>query len=156
MPANHKLNQLLGRTLSVSILILLFNTPAIAEIYRWVDDNGKVNFSDQLPADVTATQLEIHIDAYTSALVDDADTNNAGSSRVIIYSASWCSVCKQARAWFEQENISFTEYDIEHSEKGRQDFKKLNGRGVPVILVGRKKLIGFSPASFEKIYQSRG
>ncbi len=156
MSANQKLQQTLGRILSAAVLILLFNTAAVAEIYRWIDNNGRVNFSDQLPADATATQLEIHIDAYTSASIDDTESKNAGDSRVVIYSAGWCSVCKQARTWFEQNNISFIEYDIEHSDKGKHDFKNLNGRSVPIIVVGRKKLTGFSPASFEKIYQARG
>ena len=41
-----------------SLLVLLCLLPAFgfAEIYRWVDENGKVHFADQPPEDNTATE----------------------------------------------------------------------------------------------------
>lgn len=44
------------------------------------------------------------------------------------------------------------EYDVEKSSKGKRDFKRLGGTGVPIILVGQKRLNGFSWETFEKLY----
>jgi len=52
-----------------------------------------------------------------------------------------------------RKGIRFTEYDIEKSSKGKRLYKNLGARGVPVILVGKKRMNGFSEAGFEKIYR---
>jgi hypothetical protein len=44
------------------------------------------------------------------------------------------------------------EYDVETSEKGRSGYKKLNGKGVPIILVGNKRMNGFSVEGFKSLY----
>ena len=71
-----------------------------------------------------------------------------------MYSASWCGLCKKAKAYFKAEGISYTDYDIENSRKGRTGYKRLKGTGVPIIIVGDERMNGFSKGSFEKIYES--
>ena len=72
---------------------------------------------------------------------------------VLFYTVSWCGVCKRARRYFEDNNIAYTEYDIETSSRGREDYKHLKARGVPVILVGRKRMNGFSVDGFNDLYR---
>ena len=72
--------------------------------------------------------------------------------RVVMYSASWCGVCKRARKWLTANAIPFKEFDIDQSTQGARDFRQLRGKGVPIILVGKKRLNGFSPAAFEAAY----
>ncbi|MGI9290354.1 MAG: glutaredoxin domain-containing protein [Gammaproteobacteria bacterium] len=71
-----------------------------------------------------------------------------------MYSTEWCGVCKKARNYFTANDIPFKEYDVEKSTKGARDYKKLNARGVPVILVGKSRLNGFSSGKFENLYES--
>jgi glutaredoxin len=70
-----------------------------------------------------------------------------------MYSAEWCGVCKRAKSYFQENAIAFNEKDIDKSGAARREFAELGGRGVPLILVGKRKLSGFSAASFEKIYR---
>jgi glutaredoxin-like YruB-family protein len=70
---------------------------------------------------------------------------------VVMYSTQWCPYCSRARAYFKRNGISFVEYDIEASAQNRAQFKALNGRGVPLIMVGDKRLQGFNPQSFEAL-----
>ncbi len=72
-----------------------------------------------------------------------------------MYSTSWCGYCKKARRYFTENDIPYVDYDVETSAKGKRDYRKLGARGVPVILVGNKRLNGFSQDSFNKIYQLR-
>jgi glutaredoxin len=69
---------------------------------------------------------------------------------ITMYSTSWCGVCKQARAYMQQQQISFTELDVEHDPTARARQRVLNPRGsVPVIAVDDEVLIGFSASSLE-------
>jgi glutaredoxin len=64
-------------------------------------------------------------------------------------------VCKRAKRYLKENNIPFQEYDVENSEKGKTDFANLNGRGVPNLLVGEKRMNGFSEKKFEKLYAKK-
>jgi len=70
---------------------------------------------------------------------------------VIMYSTQWCPYCRKAHAYFKRHKISYIEYDIEASAQNLAKFRDLNGNGVPLILVGDKRMQGFSPKSFEDL-----
>ena len=72
---------------------------------------------------------------------------------VVLYATDWCGYCKQARQYFQQNGISFVEYDIEKDQRARNAYDSIGGNGVPVILVGDKRMNGFSVAGFQGIYQ---
>lgn len=123
---------------------------ANAEVYKWVDEQGQVHYTDQ-PVGITgnASAVDLPINTYAAPQTFDSVFNTSG---VVMYSASWCTVCKKAKKYFRERGISFTEYDIEKSAKGRREYDKLGARGVPVILVGNKQLNGFTEEAFNKIY----
>ena len=41
--------------------------------------------------------------------------------------------------------VVLSTWDVDESSKGKRDFKKLNGKGVPIFLVGDQRMNGFSP-----------
>jgi glutaredoxin len=47
-------------------------------------------------------------------------------------------------------NIRFTEYDVEKNSRGKRDFERLRGVSVPVILIGDSRMDGFSEQRFEQ------
>ncbi len=59
---------------------------------------------------------------------------------------------KKARRYFESQHIQYTDFDVEKSEKAKRAFKAMAARGVPVILVGDKRMNGFSVEGFKEIY----
>lgn len=68
---------------------------------------------------------------------------------VTMYTTAWCGVCKRARAWLTDNEIPFVEKDIERSARAREEYSALQraGRvrnGVPVIVIGRELIEGFS------------
>lgn len=137
------------------LLMMTISTGA-SEIYRWVDDQGKVHFSDQAPEEHQSESLQLKINTYESVTYESLNIPLPKSTRakkVIMYSAVWCGVCAKAKRYFEHKGIPYTDYDIETSEQGKRGFKQLNGKGVPIILVGNQRMNGFSPSGFEKLYQ---
>ncbi|MCZ6805302.1 MAG: glutaredoxin domain-containing protein [Proteobacteria bacterium] len=138
--------------LIVLISALLFTVSASAEILKWTDSDGKVHFGNRPPADAKTSIVEVRINTYESPSIEALQEVLNPRDKVVMYSAEWCGVCKKAKKYFKENNIKYKEYDIDRSSKGKKDFKKLGAKGVPVILVGDKRLNGFSAASFESIY----
>lgn len=140
-------------------LILLTASVSAAELYKWVDDKGNTHYTDSPPPS-SASEQNIEqlpdINGYTAAETElRAAGNNAALTmpEVIMYATPWCGYCKKARRYFQQNNIAFREYDIESSSSAHRRFKQLGGNGVPLIVIGKKKISGFSVARFESLYQ---
>ncbi len=72
-----------------------------------------------------------------------AELNQKHGSEVIMYSASWCGYCKQARTMFQQQGIAFKELDIEKSSQANAEMKSLGGRGVPLFLIKGQVVKGY-------------
>lgn len=142
------------------VLCLLFVSFGHAEIYKWVDENGKIHYDDRPPETSKAKRLDISIETYSSvelqpydaSTVSDDKQESAEQKKVVMYSTEWCGVCKKAKAYFNKNGIPFREYDVEKSQRGKREYKKLKAKGVPVILVGKRRMNGFSTSSFEKMY----
>ena len=75
----------------------------------------------------------------------------AQSAPVVMYATSWCPYCAKARAYFAKNGIAYVEHDIEKSAAVNAEFKRLGGRGVPLILVGNEKMAGFNELAFESL-----
>lgn len=67
---------------------------------------------------------------------------------VVMYSASWCNSCKRVREHFQSRQIPFTEYDTEKNQKGIDDYARLNGKAVPLLIVNGIMQYGLSSTDF--------
>lgn len=67
-----------------------------------------------------------------------------GQPAVVMYTTASCGYCRAARQFFDKSGIAYTDLDINQSEKNGEEFRKLGGRGVPLILVGEEKMVGFN------------
>lgn len=141
---------------SLALALSLLTMPLSAQIYTWTDADGKVHFSDKKPEGTPVRSVDVRVNTIVAPSISDSDFLGAGAAgQVVMYSAEWCGVCKKARRYFRQQGIAFREYDIETSHKGRRDYDQLNGRGVPIILVGDKRMDGFSAGRFQSLYRPR-
>ena len=89
----------------------------------------------------------IAVIAYQHWNADEPDSKGGKADRppqVIMYGTSSCPACKMARAYFYQHDIPYVEHDIEWSSKAKRQFRKLGGRGVPLILIGNEKFMGWN------------
>ncbi len=139
--------------LNVLCLLILFlgnfaiMPSTMAEIYKWVDADGNIQFSNTAPRGRAAEEVKLEINSITIPRVNINPNSTATSRRVVIYTTDWCGYCKKAKKFMRKNKIVFTEYDIEKSARAKREYQSLNGRGVPLIVVGDKTLSGFSPAS---------
>lgn len=132
------------------LLLLLVSQASMAEIYSWTDDNGRKYYSSTAPKHQKSQKISIKVNSYKGVTVDTSSVK--AGNKVIMYSTSWCGYCKKAKQYFNKNNIQFTEYDIEKNARANRQYKRLNGKGVPLILVGKKRMDGFSASEFKRIY----
>ena len=140
---------------------MLLSPISQGQLYKWVDENGKVHYGDNPPENVKLKTITGKVSSYSGVSVEpfvfdpSIISKRKRSRTVIMYSTSWCKYCKQAARYFRQKKIPFKEYDIEKSARAAKEYKKLRGRGVPLILVGDKRMQGFSARSFDRIYNGK-
>lgn len=78
----------------------------------------------------------------------------AKHDNVILYATSWCGYCKRTRAFLAENNIQYTEYDIETTTRGRDGHQALGGGGVPVIDIKGNVVHGYNVRKMTSILQS--
>jgi glutaredoxin len=107
----------------------------------------------QMQQQIASTQQEL------DGLLDKRSRENAaanaagttGNKKVVMYTTNHCPACRAAKDYFAKKGVRYEEIDVESSQTGLQEFKKLGGNGVPLILVGDKKMEGFSPQALDAL-----
>jgi glutaredoxin len=71
---------------------------------------------------------------------------------IVMFSTTWCPVCKRARAFLDANGLSRDERDIDHDERARAELKRLTGKGsIPTFVVDGVLLKpGFSEESLTR------
>ncbi len=152
----------------IFLLVMLIASASWAgSIYKWVDENGVVHYSDRAP-DGGSVQGDIETrEAAPSRPSPDASSKRANPSpptaekpppekspskaQVEIYTTSWCRYCKDAKRYFQSRGIAFTEYDIEKNRAAARRHKRYNPRGgVPVTVINGQPIVGYAPAAFDR------
>lgn len=134
---------------------------SFAEIYKWTDANGKTHYSDKAPIDgdvesLDEQELTEKSNSYTQAKIEMPifiSASKRKQEKVVMYTSTHCGYCAKAREYLASNGISFKEKNIETSAKYQREFDKIEGKGVPVILWGEKRMNGFSASGFEKRFK---
>ncbi len=74
-------------------------------------------------------------------------------NKVIVYVTSWCPACKMTRDYLKEKKIPFVVKDVEKNEKYMKEMvSKVGGyRGVPVLDINGKILLGFNPHVLDQL-----
>ena len=138
--------------LLITLILLVFSQPSFSKIYKYTDKDGNIQFTDKKPPEkAKAETIKLKINTVKNPNIYNHSLGT--SDKIIMYSATWCGVCKTAKKYFKSQGIPFQEFDVEKSAKGRKDFKRLRGRGVPIILIGKQRMDGFDRSYFEELYE---
>ncbi len=74
-----------------------------------------------------------------------------------MYSASWCGVCRKARAFMDKAGIAYIEKDIEKDPTAARELADkaqaagVQTNGVPVFDVGGRIISGFDPQTLQRL-----
>ena len=93
-------------------------------------------------------------DLHWTSILDLKDSMEVKEKPILIkIETAWCGYCKKAKKYFQKKGIPFVEYDIEKNARAKRDYDAIGGKGVPVIVMGKKRMNGFSVAGFERFYK---
>jgi len=66
------------------------------------------------------------------------------AKEVKVYTTSTCPYCKKTKAFLDENNVSYENYDVGTDEAKRNEMMDKSGQmGVPVLDIGGKIIIGF-------------
>jgi glutaredoxin 3 len=105
-----------------------------------------------------------HSRAWFDAQVDGARPAAEASAHqadtgVTIYSASWCGVCRAAKAYFRSRNVPFVEKDVEKDADANNEMQRKahaagkRPTGVPVIDFHGHLMLGFDQATLDRLIE---
>ena len=146
---------------------LAIDSIAFAEIYKWMDAEGKTHFSDQPPdrdsrIDIVTTHRS---NAYqgqaatpaVGALSSDSGANGATmAAQVELYTTSRRPYFKQARHLFRSRGIAFKDYVAEkYSGAAARKAQLDSNSGVPVAIFNGTKILGYSEVAYAEALTGR-
>ena len=116
---------------------------AVNDLQPVSTDNTQVAVNDSQPVSTKNTQETVNV----SQPISTKDT------QVTLLSTTWCGYCKLAKNYLDKHNVDYVELDIEKSEEGRRLYNELNGRGIPIILIGETRLNGYNEEKLKQALQ---
>ena len=146
--------------LAPTVMAFMAAMPADAQqVYRWVDANGRVQYSDQPPPAGTKNVQEKNVGGNSiqnndlSLLAQDAQKKNP----VTLYISECGEACDAAKAYLNKRGIPHTMVDPTRSLELNKKFKEDTGASVvPVLKVGEKRLSGWSESSWASALDAAG
>lgn len=71
---------------------------------------------------------------------------------VTIYSTPTCPFCKQAKAFFDKNDVEYTDIDVMHDQEEAQKMIQKSGQmGVPVIDIDGEIVVGFDEKKLKEL-----
>jgi glutaredoxin len=155
------MNSALRITLSLGISLALAASSAVGQqLYRWVDKNGKVTYSQDPPPAGAATKVEQK--QLKSSVVETGGLpyelqQTARNFPVTLYTGPDCGdPCKNGLALLSKRGIPFKEISVVDTN-GIAELKKISGKEqLPVLIVGRTVATGFTDGQWNSTLDSVG
>ncbi len=77
---------------------------------------------------------------------------NTNQKEVVIYSTPTCHFCQLAKEFFNNNNIEYTDYDVQADPaKGQEMVQRTGQRSVPMIFIGDELVMGFDEARIREL-----
>lgn len=146
----------------LSMLLLLPLLASAGTVYKSVDANGKITYSDQMPVQgkVVGTFAYTNM-PYTpvpprSSLPSQSASpvtapQNAGG-KPVLYMAQWCGYCTKAKAYLAEKRIAYTELDVDTPAGARAFAAVGGGKGIPVLARAGQVVRGFSRGGYDAFF----
>ncbi len=74
------------------------------------------------------------------------------AKKVSIYTTPTCMYCRAAKEFFDENNVSYEEFNVAEDAQKRDEMIQRSGQmGVPVIFVDGTMVIGFDQAKLSEL-----
>jgi glutaredoxin len=151
-----------GRIISMLCAAAVVSLAAQAQtnVYRWVDKDGKVHFSDSPPpSDVKeSTSKRMGGGVVADPQMPFATQEAMKKNPATLFVSSDCGgLCDSGRALLARRGIPFSERNAQTDKAAAEEVKKrTGGLQVPVLLLGEKPVKGYDEALWNSALDSAG
>ena len=132
------------------------------QLYRWVDKNGKINYTQDPPPrdaakNVQQQRLKSSGPAEGSQQMPFAVRQAVDNFPVSLYTSPECPQgCKEARALLANRGVPYREISVSDNAS-IENLKKVTGNAqVPVLFVGRAMEVGFAASRYDAALDQAG
>lgn len=137
---------------ALAVLASAAGSVSAQQLYRWVDEKGKVHVTDRPPPPSAAAKVEkkSYSTGTSSAPVPFELARAQKEFPVTLYTAPSCEVpCRNARDALNKRGVPFKEVQV-YDEASHAELKKVSGESqVPVMLVGTSVHKGFEAGAYD-------
>jgi glutaredoxin len=154
------------------LIIFIFGSPTSAQIYKWMDKDGNIRFSDAPPPKgVKAEKQRVRESTESSAggegqerPTGKAEPSNSpakekrpyGDITVLMYMTDWCPYCRKARETLNSLGVNLIEYNIDKDKEKREEMKQKGGTGgVPFMDIEGITIRGYSAEAIKAAVEKR-
>jgi glutaredoxin len=143
----------------VLTLSLLAALPAAADsLYRWVDETGRVHYSDQPPPPKTKNAIQ---KSYKGSVIESGDSYGLRQAKerfpVILYTSSCGPACEMGQQLLDKRGIPYSTKDVENNADTQKALRELTGNlRIPTLVVGSQKLTGFEDSQWNSALDAAG
>ena len=143
----------------VALLFAALHAQAQQTVYKWIDKDGKVQFSDTPPpGDVKDSAAKRMGGGYIDEGLLPYETQVATKRNpVVLYAAADCGdLCAQGRALLTKRGIPFSEKDAKQPEVAAELKEMIGATQVPVLKVGATPVKGFAEELWQDALDKAG
>jgi hypothetical protein len=146
----------MGRIILGFLILAATSMLVAAQLYRWVDEKGNVEYRDTPPPKGAKNVEERRVN--TSTIQTSTPSYSAQQAArnfpVTLWAYDCGDPCKSARAHLARRGVPYTEKDPQADLKA---FEKLTGgTGAPVLYVGSTRLTGYLASEWDKALDVAG
>lgn len=149
------------------LAVIIVSTSTLAQtLYKSIGPDGKTVYSDKPPTEghvkktfriqeLPNTAIPQKTLAELEVLRKSSKQSAAPITGVVLFSATWCGYCKQAKAFLAQRGVVYQDNDID-TPSGKLAFAQAGGgKGVPLLIFNGTMVQGFNLASYESYFPTR-
>ena len=147
---------------SCLLAVLVVAAPNAQSLYKWVDPQGNISYSDQPPPpSLQVKDLSNTVNTLGSGQAQAENlpfelTQLVNKSPVVLYTSKGCAPCDLGRNLLRSKQVPFTEKTV----AGNADLKALgalfNAQTLPVLGVGSKSVNGFGASQWSETLLEAG
>lgn len=146
---------------AAALLLACASLPIAAQqMYRWVDKDGRVSYSDKPPPPKDAKDLQrrnVSASVIDTSGLDYPTQQAVKNFPVTLFTSPDCKdICAQARDLLAKRGVPFSEVSVS-DEASRNQLKQASGdTQVPVLMVGRDMTKGWEQGAYHGALDAAG
>jgi glutaredoxin len=146
------------KILVLSLSLFAVIAAAADNLYRWVDETGRVHYSDQPPPPRAKNAIQKN---YRGSVIETGETYGLRQAKerfpVTLYTSSCGPACEMGQQLLDKRGIPYATKDVENNVENQKALRELTGNlKIPTLVIGSQKLTGFEDGQWNNALDAAG